>query len=360
MRFPNPFRALSRITRMNTRILFNWIKWGVAIFVLALLSYNSIHSTGTTEVGVRTVKWSLFGKSGVENKVYQPGATYFFLPIFNEWETFDARLQVVEMTATGGKNNRQSGDDIPFKTKDGNDIRIDVIFTYRVDPLQAPYIRQFVARDMVELKEKVFRTVARSKPRDYLGEYSTEEFYHAENRNKAAENAKAGLQAILKEYGIIVENVALMDYRFNAEYQLIITNKKIADTKTKTLISEKESTLELNKKLLQDAQGEVNKLMAQADGQFQEAVLSADAYFQQQTNLAAATIAEGMAEAASIQKMREAMTSEGGMVQVKMAIADSLRGKRIVMIPSSGANALNLQTLDVNEILKQLGVVAPK
>ena len=66
---------------------------------------------------------------------------------------------------------------------------------------ELPYIRQFVAKDMVELKEKVFRTVARSKPRDYLGEYSTEEFYHAENRNQAAENAKQGLQAILGEYG---------------------------------------------------------------------------------------------------------------------------------------------------------------
>jgi len=345
---------------MNIKILFNWVKWGLAVLVIVILSFKSIHSTGTTEVGVRTVKWSLFSKSGVENKVYQPGATYFFLPIFNEWEKFDARLQIVEMTAATGKGDRSVIEDIPFKTKDGNDIRIDVIFTYRVDPQRTPYIRQFVAKDMLELKEKVFRTVARSKPRDYLGEHSTEEFYHAENRNKAAENAKIGLQAILKDYGIIVENVALMDYRFNADYQMIITNKKIADTKTKTLISEKDSTVEMNKKLLQDAAGEVNKLIAQADGQYQEAVLGAEAYYQQQTNLAAATIAEGEAEAASIQKMRQAMMNEGGLIQVKMAIADSLRNKRIVMIPTSGANSFNLQTLDINEILKQLGVIKPK
>lgn len=339
---------------MNIKILLNWIKWGLAILALGILSISSIHSTGTTEVGVRTVKWSLFSKSGVENKVYQPGATYFFLPVFNEWETFDARLQIIEMTSSS------AGGDIPFKTKDGNDIRIDVIFTYRVDPQRAPHIRQFVAKDMLELKEKVFRTVARSKPRDYLGEYSTEEFYHAENRNKAADNAKQGLQAILTDFGIIVESVALMDYRFNADYQMIITNKKIADTKTKTLISEKDSTIELNKKLLQDAQGEVNKLIAQADGEYQEAVLSANAYFQQQTNLAAATIAEGEAEAAAITKMRQAMMNEGGLIQVKMAIADSLKGKRILMIPTGNANSLNLQTLDLNDILRQLGAAKSK
>lgn len=345
---------------MNAKIIFNWVKWGLVALILLILSFKSVHSTGTTEVGVRTIKWSLFSKSGVEDKVYQPGATYFFLPVFNEWGTFDARLQVVEMTATVDKGDKHGADDLPFKTKDGNDIRIDVIFTYRVDPQRASYIRQFVAKDMIELKEKVFRTVARSKPRDYLGEYSTELFYHAENRNKAAENAKKGLQEILSEYGIIVENVALMDYRFNADYQMIITNKKIADTKTKTLISEKDSTLEMNKKLLQDAQGEVNKIIAQADGLYQEAVLGADAYYQQQTNLAAATIAEGTAEAASIKKMREAMMNEGGLIQVKMAIADSLRGKRIVMIPTGSANSFNLQTLDLNEILKQLGVIRPK
>jgi len=345
---------------MNAKIVFNWIKIGLLALLVIIVGLKSVYSTGTTEVGVRTVKWSLFGKKGIEEKVYQPGATYFFLPFFNEFNRFDARLQIVEMTAAVNKGDKMGVDDLPFKTKDGNDIRIDIIFSYRIDPQRAPYIRQYVAADMLELKEKVFRTVARSKPRDYLGEYSTEQFYHADNRNKAAEAAKQGLQAILSEYGIIVENVALMDYRFNPDYQKVITDKKIADTKTTTLISQKASTVELNKKLLNDALAEVNKQIADADGKYQEAVLTAEAYFQQQTNLAAATIAEGEAEAASIMKMREAMSNEGGLIQVKMAIADSLRAKRIVMIPMGNANAFNLQTLDVNDVLRQAGLVKPK
>src|SRR5258706_12983561 len=101
---------------MNIKILFNWIKWGIVVLVVLILSFKSIYSTGTTEVGVRTIKWSLFGKSGVENKEYQPGATDFFLPVVNEWETFDARLQIVEMTATTAKVGTHGGDDISFKT----------------------------------------------------------------------------------------------------------------------------------------------------------------------------------------------------------------------------------------------------
>lgn len=345
---------------MNARILFNWIKVAVLGLIGLILCLKSVYSTGTTELGVRTVKWTLFGKKGVENKVYQPGATYFFLPFFNEFNRFDARQQIVEMAATASQGERDGVDEIPFKTRDGNDIRIDIIFTYRIDPQKIPYIREFVAGSMEELKEKVFRTVARSKPRDYLGEYSTEEFYHAENRNRAAESTKKGLQEILGEYGIIVENVALMDYRFSPEYQKVITDKKVAETKTTTVVSARASTEELNKKLLNDALAEVNKIVAEADGKYQEAMLNADAYYQQQTNMAAATIAEGQAEAASIRKMREAMNNEGGIIQVKMAIAESLRGKRILMMPMGNANAFNLQTTDVNDILRGAGLFKAK
>ena len=137
---------------MNAKIIFNWIKVGLLALVLIAVALKSVYSTGTTEVGVRTVKWSLFGKSGTEDKVYQPGATYFFLPFFNEFNRFDARLQIVEMTATANKGDKIGTDDIPFKTKDGNDIRIDIIFSYRIDPQRAPYIRQYVAADMRELK----------------------------------------------------------------------------------------------------------------------------------------------------------------------------------------------------------------
>src|SRR5262245_1085602 len=66
-----------------------WI--GIGLLTLLFLSFSSYHSTDSTEVGVRTIKW--FGKRGVEQKVYQPGSAYFFLPVFSAWDTFDTRLQ---------------------------------------------------------------------------------------------------------------------------------------------------------------------------------------------------------------------------------------------------------------------------
>ncbi len=37
-------------------------------------------------------------------------------------------------------------------------------------------------------------------------------------------------------------------------------------------------------------------------------------------------------------------------------MVDSLRNKRIVMIPTGSANSLNLQTLDLNDILRRMGL----
>ena len=139
-----------------------------AIVMLALasglLSGCVPHTTGDTEVGVRTVKFSLFGNQGVEDRVYAPGSTYFFLPFVNDWHTFDTKLQNLEMNIQSHRGDRRGKDDLLFKTIDGNDISLDVIIAYRIDPQKAPHILQFVATSDQMLREKIVRTVARSKP----------------------------------------------------------------------------------------------------------------------------------------------------------------------------------------------------
>ena len=131
------------------------ILWfGLLFMVILCLSFASYHSTDSTEVGVRTIKW--LGKKGVENQVYQPGAAYFFLPFVNDWDTFDTRLQVVEM---------KGASQLTLKTRDGNDLFVDVTFSYRIDPKKAPYIRQYVAKNDLEVREKIFKTVARKPSR---------------------------------------------------------------------------------------------------------------------------------------------------------------------------------------------------
>jgi len=314
-------------------------------------------STGETEVGVRTIKLGFFAKKGVEDKVYAPGSTYLFLPFVNDWHTFDTKLQNLEMTMNPATGDRKARDDLLFKTIDGNDIGLDVIVAYRIDPSKAPYILQYVAKGNRALREKVVRTVARSKPRDIFGELKTEEFYVAAKREAKAQVAKEVLQEMLGPMGVIVERVLTKDYRFNKEYQKAIEDKKIADQRVEKNRSAQHAAFEEYKRKLEDAKGEVNKLVANVDGEYRRAKIEADAYFEKQSLLAQAIRAEGIAEAEGIRKMNKALTGSGGEALVKLRIAEALQDKKIMLLPMS-EGGMNLKTTDINQLIEMMGIKA--
>jgi len=312
------------------------------------------HSTGETEVGVRTNKIGLWDKKGVDDKVYAPGSTYFFMPFITDWHTFDTKLQNLEMTfdVEGDRNTR---DDLLFKTVDGNDIGLDVIIAYRIDPQQAYKIVQFVATDNIRLKEKIIRTIARSKPRDIFGELKTEEFYVADSREAQARKAKEVLQEIFKPMGIIIEKVLTKDYRFNPAYQKAIEDKKVADQRVEKNKSAQHATMEEYLRKLEEAKGEVNKMVAKVDGDYLKTTIEADAYFEKQKLLAEAIRTEGIAEAKGITEMNKAMASRGGEALIKLQIAEALQGKKIILLPVS-EGGMNLKTTDINQLINTMGV----
>jgi regulator of protease activity HflC (stomatin/prohibitin superfamily) len=325
--------------------------------LLTALSGCVPHSTGETEVGVRTVKFALFGEKGVEDKVYAPGSTYFFLPFINDWHTFDTKLQNLEMTQDRSRGDRRSRDDLLFKTIDGNDISLDVIIAYRIDPQKAPQIVQLVADSDSMLREKVMRTIARSKPRDIFGELKTEEFYVADRREKQSQRAKEVLQKILDPMGVVVEKVLTKDYRFNPEYQKAIEDKKVADQRVEKNKSAQRAAKEEYKRKLEEAKGEVNKMVANADGEYRRAKIEADVYYEKQQLIAEAIKTEAVATAKGIQEMNNAMAGSGGEALVKLRIAEAIQGKRIVLLPVS-EGGMNLKTTDINQLIDTVGLKA--
>ena len=326
-----------------------------SMVTLAVLAGCMPHTTGETQVGVRTRKLGLFGSKGVEEQVYAPGATYFFLPYINDWNVFDTKLQNLEMTYSKIRGDRRSQDDLVFKTTDGNDISLDVIIAYRIDASKAPYILQYVARDDVTLRDTIVRTVARSKPRDIFGELKTEAFYVAEARETQSNKAKDALQQILGPMGIVVEKVLTNDYRFNPEYTKAIEDKKVADQQVEKNKSAQHAATEEYKRKLEEAKGEVNKMVADADGQYLKDKIEADVYQEQQELLAKAIQAEGIADAKGIQEMNNALAGSGGETIVKLRIAEALQGKRIILLPVS-EGGMNLKTTDINRLIETLGV----
>ena len=329
------------------------IRFFPLIIILLILSLFP-HSTKSTEVGVRVIKWSFLGKKGIDPQVYAPGSTYFFPLFINEWYTFDTRLQNMEMTA-GSYGARKGTDDLLFKTTDGNDISLDVIISYRIDPAKASNILERAATNNHDLEERVVRTITRSITRDIFGELKTEDFYVANKRTEKADIVKLELNKMLNPYGVVVESVLPRDYRFNPAYQKAIEEKKIADQMTERFKSEAKATVEEYNQRVQEAQGEVNKMVAGVDGEYLKAKIGADAYYSQQALIAQAIEKEGQAEAQGIEKMVEALNSSGGRTMVKIKLAEALAGKRIFLLPSD-SGGIDLKTTNVNDLLRLYGI----
>ena len=319
------------------------------VVVLAALTVSGCYrSTGSTEVGIKIGK--LFGA----DEVVSPGRTVLVIPIVHDWYVFDTKTQTVEMK---GSKNAKEDDALDFKTRDGNDVSVDVTVLYHVDPSKAPHVLRHVAMDVDEVRDVLVRPLARSIPRDSLNELSSEEFYDSDLRAAKEEQALANLRRALDPYGLVCERVVLGNYRFHKNYQAAIDQKKVADQTVNKNRSGAEAAVKEWERELETTKGVVGQLLATERGKAQQVTLQTDAYYEAKKLEADAIVAEKAARAQGITKMKEAMAGAGGRTMVKLRIAESLKGKRIVLFPTSDS-AINLQQTDVNRFLESAGLGA--
>jgi regulator of protease activity HflC (stomatin/prohibitin superfamily) len=322
---------------------------GLLLVAAALLLGGCYRSTGSTEVGIKIGK--LFGA----DEVVAPGRTVLVIPVVHDWYVFDTKTQTVVMKDT--KSNEETDDALDFKTRDGNDVSVDVTVLYHVDPVKAPHVLRHVASDVDEVRTVLVRPLARSIPRDSLNELSSEEFYDSDLRAAKEEQALVNLRRALEPYGLVCERVVLGNYRFHKNYQAAIDQKKVADQTVNKNRSAADAAIKEWERELETTKGQVGQLLATERGKAQQVTLQTDAYYEAKKLEADAIVAEKSARAQGITKMKEAMSGAGGRTMVKLRIAEALKGKRIVQFPTSDS-AINLQQTDVNKFLEAAGVRA--
>jgi len=318
------------------------------LFPLAGLTGCVPHTTAATEIGVK------FNKVTKSFEVKEPGATHFFLPLINDWKTYDISLRNLVMTAEGSGGDREGKDDLRFKTRDGNDIETDVTVRWRIDPTKVSQIWKTVAPDTDTVEIRLVRPQARSYIRDALNLLNSEDFYNPQRRFAAANDATNKLATHLQPYGIVVEQVLLGDFSFKPEYQNLINSRKEAEKTAEKLEAEILATQEVNQANLQAKVAELSETLTRAQGDFDQARRNADAYLVRRQQEAQATLAEKSAQAEGIRKERSALNSSAGDAYVNLQLIEALQKKEIRQIPKlPGGNLI----IDGNRLLEQLGVM---
>ncbi len=309
-------------------------------------------STGSTEVGVRVANVGLLEPKGIVPEPYPPGATYFLAPVINDWFLYDTALQNMVMSREGGTH--RSDDSLRFKTVDGNDISVNVTVAWSIIGTKAPYLLQFVGPDTETVGARLVRPVSRTIVRDVLNSLASEQYYDAGVRFRKAEEAATLLNHYLNPEGIQVAQVLLGEHRFNDRYEQIIRDKKVAEQDAARLNSETEAAREQRRREMEQAKGGVSQAIEEAQGEAQKRRLAADAIYYERQRNAEAILAEQRAKAKGIAERAKALAGSGGRNIVKLKVAEALKGKPIVFIPSGG---MDLRTTDVNQLLESYAVV---
>ena len=306
------------------------------------------HTTEATEVGVR------FNKITGSTEVAQPGATYFFAPIVNDWTKYDVSTQSLIMSAKVS-GDQEAKDDLRFKTRDGNDIETDVTIRWRIDPSKADQIWKTVAPSTTMLRAKLVRPQARAYVRDVLNRLDSEEYYNPDLRFRAANDATRILAGHLAPYGIVVEQVILGDFSFKPDYQTLINQRKEAEKQAEKLEAQILATVESNQARLQEKVAELTEQLTRAQGELEQAKRAADAYLVRREQEAQAVVAEKNAIAEGIRKERAALNSSAGDAYVTLQLIDALQKKEIRQMPKlpGGSNVI----IDGNKLLQQLGII---
>ena len=312
------------------------------------------HSTDSTEVGVRIAKIGLMEGKGVIPDIYPPGATYFFPPIINDWYVFDTALQNLIMTSDAKTGDRDGDDALQFKTIDGNDITVDVTVAWVVNPAKANYLVQFVGPNTQAVRERLVRPVSRTVIRDVLNELPSEQYYDAQIRFQKAEEAAAVLDHYLAPEGIIIKQVLLGEHQFNERYEQIIRDKKVAEQDASRLLSETEAARAQMRRDLEVTKGQVQQTIETARGSAAKREISADAVYYERERQAQAILSERSNRAQGVAEQAKALAGSGGRNLVKLQVAESLKNKTIIFVPTGG---MDLRTTDMNQLLQTYGVV---
>ena len=313
-----------------------------------LLSLAACRSTTSTEVGVRTTLLGIFEKRGAQ-QIYAPGGVYFVLPVVNSFTVLPVSQQNLLMIADPHEGDRPVPDDITFKTKDGNNVYIDVNVMWRIDPHKAGFVVGHVGQTVEEVKERVVRPVSRSIIRDVFNEITSEEYYQVMVKNRVAAQAKDQLAGALAPLGVAVDMLQLHQHRFDPEYQEAINAQKQAEADVQMLVERQKAVIVQNQTELEARRSVWNQSLETARGEAGRARNEADGYYQTQTNQAKAIRAAAQAEADGIRKEAEALSKLGGDAYVKIQVAKLFAEKRIYLVPGS-----NVSTLDVNSALNFL------
>jgi regulator of protease activity HflC (stomatin/prohibitin superfamily) len=254
-------------------------------------------------------------------------------------------IQVLELTnfpKTAALFSRQEKA-VHIQTSDGFFVDVDVSILYRiVDPYKV-----FTTIGPGSLYEDN-GIIPKAEPvlKATLGELTTEEFYNSPLRVSKADAAKVMLNEELNQKGIQIEHVLVRYFRYSAEIQKNIEEKKLKDQLVFKNQAEARAAIEEAKlkKIQQEGKVTVSVELEKGKAYVTRKRAEKDLYVRKKK--AEADLLVRLAEAEKVRLKNDALRGIGAERMVGLKMADAYQGLDVIVLPSDGPAGVNPLDLD--------------
>ncbi|OGI06142.1 MAG: hypothetical protein A2Y40_02670 [Candidatus Margulisbacteria bacterium GWF2_35_9] len=326
------------------------------------------------QMGLKQINFSLFGKQGLQKKVYESGV-HIRIPIIDEFIIFPKDLLVYELAdirsslgndsffynrnITSSRYYDEINKYIPeykfkrqgaanIQTNDGFYVKVDVSILFRiVDPYKVATV---LGRTSNEYFQNGIARKSESVLKDSFGKLTTEEFYNSPLRlSKSFEAKDLFNEKIIKE-GLQVEHVLVRYFEYSSEIQKNIEEKKLKDQMVFKEQAEAKAATEgaALKKVIEEGEATMKVELEKGKAYVTRKNSEKDAYYR--TQKASGDLLYKLAEAGKTKLINDAYISQGSKRLVGLEMAKVLNGIELIVIPSDGKNGLN--PLDMDSIQK--------
>jgi regulator of protease activity HflC (stomatin/prohibitin superfamily) len=263
---------------------------------------------------------------------------------------------------------------VRIKTADGNDAWVDIIVSYRVKDEEAWKLAEaFEMKNGLDEVDLTVESMVRGAVRSWLGGLDSKQILRAEDRTLALEgkeieesgpeaggevkekknNALDELNLSLAEYGLEIVALSAPTVAIHPEYEDVLNQKRVAEERRKENVSRQFEAIEKKQTKINNARGEADSIIELSKGRASKVTQEADAELAAKTLEAKAQEIKYNALAAGVAAQTAELAGPGGSQQVSLAITQAIQGKKIIIVPSSGA----MNVLDLNELLQNYGAI---
>jgi regulator of protease activity HflC (stomatin/prohibitin superfamily) len=250
---------------------------GAIVGVLFFVASSGLILVGATQVAVifqsvggdpaTNSLWSTPLKSGV----------HIIAPIINEPFYYSTEIRNYTMSKTANEGAQGGDDSVAVRTKDGQQVYIDVSLLYRVDPDKA---NQVHLRFRERYEMDFVRPTVRASVRDVISGYVVEDIL-GEKRNEIQIKLHEVNVAKFSEVGLELRELLLRNITFSDEYIQAVEQKQVAQQQVEQAKQEAERARTLAKgqadASVTAAKGEADAVVARAQGDAQAIELRAAA-----------------------------------------------------------------------------------